>query len=92
VRDLETGRAVRLALTTGQAVTDVWWTAAGLVFRTIPGEIDTGYTGGPFSLVRAGAEPELVTIYAAEPARPGTPSDPATPLSAGTPAASPMPE
>ena len=90
VRELATGRAVPLAMTTGRAVTDLWWTAAGLVFRTVPGEIDAGYAGGPFALVRAGAEPDLVQIHAVEPTGPATPTGAATPVGVGTPVASPM--
>lgn len=81
VQQLGTGTRYRLDVPEREAVIDLWWTAAGLVWRTVGiDEAAAGatYAAGPFALYRAdsSAPPELLAEV-----------DPAP---AATPAASPV--
>jgi hypothetical protein len=51
VRDLVTNLGFEVDVPSGQAVTDVWWTDAGLMFRAVPADRFTGeYVEGPFTI------------------------------------------
>ena len=80
----DSSQSVEMRVPAGQAVTDLWWTASGLVFRTVPAESFVGrYTGGPFGLYRATLHSEPTQLYVAPSTPAGTPGGP------GSPAASP---
>ena len=84
VRDLANGRGFRVPVPPEQAVTDVWWTELGLVFRVVPaGSFSAGVGGGPFALYRVSDGTAPVRIYYAEP------PVAATPVAEGSPVASP---
>ena len=87
LRPLAGGQAVPLATPPDQAVTDVWWSAAGLLFRTVPATAgETGDTGGDFALYRAVAGGPPEPLFASAAATPVASPPAGTP--AGTPAAS----
>lgn len=85
VEELASGRPLEISVPLGSAVTDVWWTSAGLVFRAVPrDDYGAAYDGGPFELFRVdpGLEPELIFTADAPAATPepaASPSDAATP-------------
>lgn len=57
VKELESGRVEEVAVPGGEAVTDLFWTSRGLVFRTVPAAAyGDGYDGGPFVLYRVDGE------------------------------------
>ncbi len=82
VRPLAGGPAVQLAVTPGDTVCDLWWTAGGLVVRVVPDAPPglTRYEGGAFALHIIGRDTQPVELHAAVPV--------ATPVA--TPAASPV--
>jgi hypothetical protein len=62
-------------------VTDLWWTAAGLVFRTVPIEEFVGeYAGGAYAIYLAAPEGDPTRLYTQ------TADAPASPVGAATPA------
>ena len=83
VRKMEGGAAKQLPVPRGAAVTDVWWTAAGIVTRLVPDTGDTrdGYRGGSFALYLHQANGGVIELYAADPDGAATPvaSPPASP-------------
>ena len=72
-------QSVEMRVPAGQAVTDLWWTASGLVFRTVPAESFVGrYNGGPFGLYRATPHAEPTQLYATPSTPAGTPAGPSS--------------
>lgn len=85
LRPLANGSAVQLTVPSGETVTDFWWTAAGLIYRTVPSMPGgTDYDGQDFHLYRASVESPPEQLYASELATPV-----ASP-SAASPVASPL--
>jgi Tol biopolymer transport system component len=80
-------RALELAVPEGEAVVRLWWTAAGLVYQTVPAAEFGGDGGGSsFALYRAGLPGEHpVRLFAAGALAAGTPVGGATPELLGTP-------
>jgi hypothetical protein len=86
VRPLGGGQSIPLAVPNGETVTDLWWSAAGLVFRTVPSERleGTSYSGGAWSLYLAHPSGPAERLFAMDGASPVA--------SASAEAASPEPE
>lgn len=77
VRDLATNRGFELAVPDGVAVTDLWWSDAGLLFRAVPADEYTGtYAGGSFTLYQAADGTAAVEVYQSGTGALGTPVAP----------------
>jgi hypothetical protein len=64
VRDLQTNQGLAIDVSPGQSVTDVWWTDAGLMFRTVPEDRFSGsYEGGPFAINEVSDAAESTVVY-----------------------------
>ena len=64
VRDLATNNGFRIDVPAGMSVTDIWWTNAGLMFRTVPGDQFTPeYAGGPYALYRVTGGTTSTLVY-----------------------------
>jgi dipeptidyl aminopeptidase/acylaminoacyl peptidase len=92
VQQLGTGARYRLPVPDREAVTDLWWTAEGLVWRTVAigdAAADSTYAAGPFALYRAdsSAPPERLAEVDPVPAASPVASPAASPKS--LPVASP---
>ncbi len=83
LRPLGGSQTIPLAVPNGESVTDLWWSATGLIFRTVPSDQlkGTSYTGGAWSLYLAhpsGPPERLFVMDSASPvastsAEPGSP-------------------
>lgn len=85
-------RSLQLAVPPDEAVVELWWTDAGLVFRTVPaGDLAAGVESGAFSIYRAGAPgTDPVRLYDAGAAAPATPGGgDGSPVPPSSPSASP---
>ncbi len=87
IKPLATGPAVRIEASVKVAVTGLWWTDTGLVWREQVGTLNPKKTDGAFELRRLTLDGKGAQVFASAPARPATPvASPAT----GSPAASPV--
>lgn len=89
VQDVTTGATLRLPVPPGKAVTDLWWTAAGLTWRVVGGTGNgaQGYTGGAFTLYRTDNNGDAIPVFTQ---RPATPSASRAASPGASPAASPL--
>lgn len=86
VKELASERVIEIPVPPEVAVTDIWWTSFGLIFRTVPGATASGgYDSGPFDLYRVddGIEPRRIFSL--------TGDDIGTPLAVASPSAGAMP-
>lgn len=74
VQELGQGRRLLIEIPPGRAVTDLWWTTAGLVARTVATPFDTGYDGGNFSLLLAATTAGPLELLAGPSSLPATPT------------------
>jgi hypothetical protein len=81
LQQMDGGVAIPLPVTSGETVTDLWWTSSGLIWQAevnvAPGVTD--YQGGPFALYRADGKGGPVEFFRVGPGGPATPG--ATPAS-----------
>jgi hypothetical protein len=90
VSELSTGSAVQIPVATDLSVTALWWTASGLVYRTVPARgVTAGGSSDAFALWRISDATGPIEIFHAAPAIAASPVAPATPPPAATPLAGP---
>jgi hypothetical protein len=91
VQQLGTGARYRLPVPDREAVTDLWWTAEGLVWRTVAvgdAAADSTYAAGPFALYRADSSAPPERLAEIDPAPAASPAASPTDSSTSLPVAS----